>query len=281
MASDRDPRRETLRHRQGESRDPNDPVSATTGVEPSHENYTHRDYEQSPLVNRGLPTHGIMPQPSHFAGPLTSHSPGGGHASHWDSPRSAQGADELMRSFENTTNVLQSTKGSQGLFYSGKAVQVFAVLWHENIGPTAPSRSTRSGASDLELTVGRFGERIYSDIRRMVVFREQDQCCWCYPVNTYGGQGVAKPSVDPSKHAIIHMKATAPYCGPNEPRMTKDPLEVIPASYDQKLDPMSRLNFGKIYTVEHNVKVLPVGMISEDSIARFQNYARREAQLWY
>lgn len=58
--------------------------------------------------------------------------------------------------------------------------------------------------------------------------------------------------------------------------MTKEPLEVAPASPDQKLDFMSRLNFGKVYTVEHNVKVLPVGKITERSMPRFQSYAKNE-----
>ncbi|KAE8390053.1 hypothetical protein BDV23DRAFT_155811 [Aspergillus alliaceus] len=167
----------------------------------------------------------------------------------------------------------------RGFFKVGR---VFAVLWHENTEATAtPRGGTRSRASECEITVGRFGQRIYSDIRRMVVFKEQDRCSWCFPVHTYSRQGVAKRGVDPSKHAIIYMDGTQPRYGPNEPGMTKEPLKVTPVSYDQKLDRMSRLNFGKTYTVEHNVRVLPIGHISEESIARFQNYARRETELGY
>lgn len=58
--------------------------------------------------------------------------------------------------------------------------------------------------------------------------------------------------------------------------MSKEALEVEPAKPDQKLDPMSRLNFGKVYTVEHNVKVLPVGRITDGSMARFNSYVRYE-----
>ena len=95
-------------------------------------------------------------------------------------------------------------------------------------------------------------------------------------MSTYSRKGVAKTGVDASKHAIIHMQGTEPQLGSGEPHMTKGPLEVAPASPDQKLDYMSRLNFGKIYTVEHNVKVLPVGKITERSMPRFQNYATSE-----
>lgn len=74
----------------------------------------------------------------------------------------------------------------------------------------------------------------------------------------------------------MHGHSNRPITSPNEPKMVKEPLEVQPSSPDQKLDPMSRLNFGKVYTVEHNVKVLPVGKISESSLSKFLAYARTE-----
>jgi len=77
-----------------------------------------------------------------------------------------------------------------------------------------------------------------------------------------------------STHAIIYMKGTQPARQETEPRTTKEPIAVEPASPDQKLDPMSRVNFGKIYTVEHNVKVLCVGRISDESMPQFEAYVR-------
>jgi hypothetical protein len=52
---------------------------------------------------------------------------------------------------------------------------------------------------------------------------------------------------------------------PEETGMTKQAISVDPSGPDQKLDQMSRINFGKMYTVEHNVKVMSVGKISEGS----------------
>jgi len=42
----------------------------------------------------------------------------------------------------------------------------------------------------------------------------------------------------------------------------------------QKLDPMSRLNYKKIYTVEHNVKVMGVGRVTKESLAALLGYWR-------
>jgi hypothetical protein len=98
-------------------------------------------------------------------------------------------------------------------------------------------------------------------------------------ITTYNGRGVAKRGVDPDKHAIVYMRGTTPTPGAGEPRMVKEPLEVVPENLGENLDYMSRLNFSKIYTVEHNVKVLPIGRISSRSMTRFREYARYELAL--
>ncbi|KAF7118566.1 hypothetical protein CNMCM5793_008100 [Aspergillus hiratsukae] len=155
--------------------------------------------------------------------------------------------------------------------------RVFAILWHEGRGQqgTVISDFIDQG----QFTRVRYGEEIFSGIRRMVVVRPMSQCAWCVPITTYGGKGVAKPGVDPAKHAIVYMRGSVPSPKADEPRMTKEPLEVEPARFNEKLDEMSRLNFGKVYTVEHNVKVRNIGMISWASMAKFRGYARNEFRL--
>jgi hypothetical protein len=97
------------------------------------------------------------------------------------------------------------------------------------------------------------------------------------PITTYDGKGVAKPGVDPVKHAIIYTRGSVPTSKADAPRMTKEPLEVEPARPDEKLDEMSRLNFGKVYVIEYNnVKVRDVGMISWTSMVKFRGYASNE-----
>ena len=96
------------------------------------------------------------------------------------------------------------------------------------------------------------------------------------PITTYGGQGVAKAGIDRSKHAIIYMRGEMPPMNGDEPAISKQPLEVDPVKFEQKLDPMSRVNFGKVYTVEHNVKVLPVGEIKGASRDLFLEYFQSE-----
>lgn len=96
------------------------------------------------------------------------------------------------------------------------------------------------------------------------------------PVSTYGGQGVAKRGIDPRSHAVMYMADTGPLVGSDEPRMTKKPLRIVPASPGEKLDPMSRLNFGKVHTVEHNIRVRPIGRVSRAHMPDFVSYAQQE-----
>ncbi|RMJ29080.1 hypothetical protein PHISP_00023 [Aspergillus sp. HF37] len=151
-----------------------------------------------------------------------------------------------------------------------KLGKVFSILWHENAGLNGTAISAPS-----QFTRGRFGEEIYGTIRRMVVVREQHNCAWCLPICTYSRQGVAKPGINAQDHAVIYMTGSEPWTSPAEPRMTKEPLEIMPDRPDKKLDKMSRLNFGKVYTVEHNVKVMPVGKVTERSKPKLEGYISR------
>ena len=49
----------------------------------------------------------------------------------------------------------------------------------------------------------------------------------------------------------------------------KDPIEIIYSNPRDKLDPDSLVNYAKIYTVEHNVKVHFIGRIAEQSESTF------------
>ncbi|KAK9857856.1 hypothetical protein MYU51_020175 [Penicillium brevicompactum] len=146
--------------------------------------------------------------------------------------------------------------------------RVFSMLYHENAGSRGP-RNSKQGPprNSPQFIKGKYQEPIYSSIRRMIVVKQQQGCCWCVPITTYGGQGAAKSGIDRTKHAVIYMQGEEPPVQGDVRRMTKQSLEVEPIRHENRhsgrfehkpsLDSMSRVNFGKVYTVEHNVKVLP------------------------
>lgn len=101
---------------------------------------------------------------------------------------------------------------------------------------------------------------------------------------TYKRQGTRKPGVKSWHHAIIYT--TNPSETPKPPPSElegEDPLPNLPIRVEAKsprheLEPSSRLNYAKIYTVEHNIKVSFIGKIHKDSIDEFYAaYARVDA----
>jgi hypothetical protein len=114
-----------------------------------------------------------------------------------------------------------------------------------------------------------------------VGIQDSDKELFVRPIQTYSGQATFKPNLpDRNQHAIIH---TSKHC-PEElsykaddgtivwEELSKDPIRV---NSEQKgpegqLEPASRLNYSKIYTVEHYVRVLNIGMVDKDSLASLQ-----------
>ncbi|KAI4229552.1 MAG: hypothetical protein LQ349_006382 [Xanthoria aureola] len=122
-----------------------------------------------------------------------------------------------------------------------------------------------------------YEERAYSQLRRFVVVkvRPKEHCCLCVPITTYSGHGATKKSVDQTAHAIIYTGSSAPVKLPGEQGMNKNPLRVIPVRADEKLDPLSRVNLGKTYTVEWNTKVKEIGRIEKTSLINMLAYWRK------
>lgn len=87
-------------------------------------------------------------------------------------------------------------------------------------------------------------------------------------ISTYGGQGVAKKSLNQKEHCIVYTGNVAPTRLPGETNMNKDPIQMEPVTLSEKLDPLSRADLARTYPVEHNVRVKNVGMISKVHLKR-------------
>lgn len=89
------------------------------------------------------------------------------------------------------------------------------------------------------------------------------------PVETYDGSGVAKPGILKSQHAVIHTSNKPPKVPIEErPDYGEEPMRssirVVRLNKEDRLDDRSRINYGKMYTVEHNVKVYNLGDVHKD-----------------
>ncbi|KAF2453993.1 hypothetical protein BDY21DRAFT_354755 [Lineolata rhizophorae] len=153
--------------------------------------------------------------------------------------------------------------------------RVFVMLWSEPAGGNAED------ASQSSITTNHMGEPVHSKLRRFVVVSPNDAHCICLPIATYGGQGCSKPGVKVADHAVIFSgdpTTTPPTSLSNEGEFTKRPIRVeLGRNVDPEefaLDPMSRINFAKAYTVEHNVKVIGIGVVAEEHHHLLHSYFR-------
>lgn len=106
----------------------------------------------------------------------------------------------------------------------------------------------------------------------MVVVRSDSTYCTCLPISTYGGRGTAKPGINAAQHAIIYSLGTAPERFVEEQNLLPTPIEVIKSRPEElPLDPRSRVNLGKCYTVEYNVQVRNLGIVTPASLSALIN----------
>jgi hypothetical protein len=122
------------------------------------------------------------------------------------------------------------------------------------------------GISGTEITVSAvYGERAFHKVRRFIIIEPRVGHCLCIPILTYGRQGVLKAGVHPEDHGVAYSSGKeGPFLlGRESGLMSKGPIEIKVVNDSHKLDPLSRINYSKVYTVETNVKVLFIGEVAK------------------
>jgi hypothetical protein len=123
-------------------------------------------------------------------------------------------------------------------------------------------------------------------VRTSFLYRNHVNLTKCRPILTYGHQATKKRGLKPQDHAIIYTDGKSktkqkdseadPISPPKEiegeQKLRKKPIRVVPRTPRDHLDPLSRLNYTKIYTIEYNVKVCFVGTVHKESL----NHLKRD-----
>lgn len=93
------------------------------------------------------------------------------------------------------------------------------------------------------------------------------------PISSFSGLGANKPGVYAEDLTIIYIRGekVEAFPGERERGMYKEPIEVVPFQ-GQKLNKGSRIDFGTVHTVRHDLSVMEVGMVSTDSMAILKQY---------
>ncbi|GAB7325640.1 hypothetical protein MBLNU13_g09620t1 [Cladosporium sp. NU13] len=148
--------------------------------------------------------------------------------------------------------------------------RVFRVLWTEPAGSAPGSQIVSSG----EIYPIAFGERAFSKIRTFVVVRAAAMYSTCVPIYTYSGRGDVKPGIDSREHCAVYAGGTPPVNRGTSLGLLPS-IRVDPDDRRAILETASLINFGRVYTIEHNVKVKAFGIVNRSDLpALLRNYQR-------
>ncbi|KAI0889582.1 uncharacterized protein GGS22DRAFT_148648 [Annulohypoxylon maeteangense] len=146
--------------------------------------------------------------------------------------------------------------------------RVFKILWSEKTDAKTLGVKYRSAS------------KFYVGFRRfIIVATEKEGHSTCVPILTYERRGCTKTGVNPKTHGIVYSVSGNP--GEREPRLLKGepelgfpPIKVDGYKDDEPLPKESRVNYAKLITIEHNVKVFFIGFIPKldfDKVIRATN----------
>ncbi|CAG9990106.1 unnamed protein product [Clonostachys byssicola] len=140
--------------------------------------------------------------------------------------------------------------------------------------------SERESQSSNQHPTGSHEPDVFSEIRRFIVVHESHGASQCVPIHTYGGRGLRKSNIKIEDHARVFRNDDEHSTPPSEPRL-REPIGVVidKNSEFQRIHPESVANFGKVYTVEHDVAVANIGHVVRAHNYRLQlNWASSRSQ---
>lgn len=135
--------------------------------------------------------------------------------------------------------------------------EVFKVLWADPRGDGVVQTTEYTQLKNV------YGELFYVSIRRFVIIATDEGNSTCVPILTYRKQGCAKPGVKPKVHGMIYgsNEKKPPKPPKDEPILGFPPVRMTIIASGEKLDKTSRVNYSKLVTVEHNLRVFFIGRL--------------------
>lgn len=136
--------------------------------------------------------------------------------------------------------------------------EIFKASWAEPKGSANEVLTGLSGKQEIEDV---HGVTFITGFRRFIVIANDQGHSTCVPILSYGNKACTKHGVKPEKHGIIYQRGHRPKLLDKEPKLGFPPVKVDMTMEGEKLSKESRVNYSKLVTVEHNVKVMFIGTI--------------------
>ncbi|KAL2157954.1 hypothetical protein VTH06DRAFT_5009 [Thermothelomyces fergusii] len=139
--------------------------------------------------------------------------------------------------------------------------RIFAVDWFEPAPADVVDGKAPPGAL-VDGVHGPNGGRAVCKPRWFVVVRRRPHHSLCFRITTYGGPGAPKTNRGRAEDFVVLHRANVRPARPyDDEKITRTPIAVIIEAPDQYISPIARLDCGRIYTVEDNLKVSKIGRV--------------------
>ncbi|KAJ4263144.1 hypothetical protein NW762_006766 [Fusarium torreyae] len=136
--------------------------------------------------------------------------------------------------------------------------EVFKVLWPEPVGGAGRA----SSIAEESVHQDQYGGRIFVHFRRFIIVANDLGHCTCIPISTYGRKGCRKSGVKAEQHGIVTESSNRkPTALAGEPKLGFPAIRVHISEPGERISKESRVNYSKLTTVEHNVKVFFIGRV--------------------
>ncbi|KAI1391329.1 uncharacterized protein F4822DRAFT_182121 [Hypoxylon trugodes] len=201
-------------------------------------------------------------------------------------PRGGSPVPVAIPAAPSYSNYIQGTPGEEEVLDSRYRVEhsgrfqpgeVFKILWSEPLGQVGQAGGD-DPISDITKRRTAGGNKFYIGFRRfIIVTTDESHHSTCVPILTYDRRGCLKKGVRPNKHGIIYMAGTKPKLLKNEPELGFPPVALQVYAEGEMLARESRVNYSKLVTIEHNVKVFFIGSITGDD---FDNVRYAVNECW-
>jgi hypothetical protein len=136
-----------------------------------------------------------------------------------------------------------------------------------------------------------FRQLAFCKVRRFIVIAEGDRSCTALyvkpafssrvshsldsAISTHCGTGATHMQQDQSQYGLVYTDNAPPQVSDSERGMQAIAIKIDPDNATTPFDPMSRIHYGNLYKVEHNIRVKAYGMVNQASLLPLMSQFRQ------
>lgn len=149
--------------------------------------------------------------------------------------------------------------------------RIFKAVWFEPA--TTDMLKRQAGPESWANTCQDFyGEKPVARFRWFVVVRRRLNHSLCFAITTFMGPGSKPNPGRPVDYVVMYPASVEPAKPYEEEGITRDPIAVIMEDEKHFIAPIARLDCGRIYTVEDNLRTLKIGRVHPASLPLLDKY---------